>query len=93
MKVKAILKGNKLTISRNVVLKKPEVEVEVDIRDEDIQLYTEEEQYKTFDEYKDSLIELIDKTWGSRETLISSKDYKEIFGEILAERYKERRTF
>lgn len=88
MKVKAILRGNELTFSTFTVLKKPEVEVEVELPDDAVQIYTEEELERM------SLDELAHLIWGGRQLTEEqiahlNKDYKELVIEAFGERYKE----
>ncbi len=80
MKLKAMLKGNELTLPTVAILKKPEIEVEVEIPDEDIELLTEEEIDKM------SLHELARLIWKGKE--VDNRNYKEIVGEALAAKYR-----
>lgn len=83
MKIKAILRGNKLTFPMITVLKKPEVEVEVELPDEDVEVYTNEELERLpFDE----LVELVWKNAKYDEDI--NKNYKELIMEALEEKYK-----
>lgn len=43
MKIKAILKGNEINFSQFIVFKKPEIEVEVNLSDNDVQVLSEED--------------------------------------------------
>lgn len=88
MKLKAVLKGNELTFSEFAVLKKPEIEVEVEVPDDDVQVYTEEELERM------SLDELAHLIWGGKQLTDEqiahlNKDYKELVTEAMGERYKE----
>ncbi|MDI6891297.1 MAG: hypothetical protein QMC83_10250 [Thermodesulfovibrionales bacterium] len=80
MKLKGILKGNELNLPSVAILKKPEVEVEVEIPDEDIELLTDEEIEKM------SLSELAKLIWKGKD--VDNRDYKEIVGEALAAKYR-----
>lgn len=80
MKLKAILKGNELTLPAVAILKKPEVKVEVEIPDDDIELLTDEEMEKM------SLRELAMLIWKGKE--VDNRDYKEMVGEALAAKYR-----
>lgn len=80
MKLKGILKGNELNLPSVTILKKPEVEVEVEIPDEDIELLTDEEIEKM------SLSELAKLIWKGKD--VDNRDYKEIVGEALAAKYR-----
>jgi hypothetical protein len=80
MKLKGILKGNELNLPSVTILKKPEVEVEVEIPDEDIELLTDEEIEKM------SLSELAKLIWKGKD--VGNRDYKEIVGEALAAKYR-----
>jgi hypothetical protein len=84
MKVKAILKGNKITLPKFAIFKKPEVEVEIEIPDEDIQIYTEEDLEKM------PLDELVHLIWDNVEVDEKeiNRNYKELLIEALSERYK-----
>lgn len=87
MKIKAIIKGNEINFSHFVVFKKPEIEVEVDLPDDQVKMYTKEDLEKM------SLDELTHLIWSG--TLLSdeqiahiNKDYKELVAESISERYK-----
>lgn len=83
MKVQAILKGSELIFPKIVLIKKPEVMVDVEIPDEDIQLFTEEELKKM---PFDTLVEL---GWRNTKNIEEiNKDYKELLVEALEEKYK-----
>lgn len=84
MKLKAILKGNELTFSEFAVLKKPEIEIEVEVPDDDVQIYTEEELEKM------SLNELAHLIWDNVEVdeKAINRDYKEMLMDALSEKYK-----
>ncbi len=87
MKLKAILKGNELTLPTVAILKKPEIEVEVEIPDEDIQIYTEDELERM------PLSELIDLVWSKAKLTDENikhinRDYKELLTEALLDKYK-----
>jgi len=87
MKFKAVLKGNELTLPAVAVLKKKEVKVEVEIPDEDIKVYTENELQRM------PLSELIDLVWGKvkltdEDAKHINNDYKELITEALLEEYR-----
>jgi hypothetical protein len=80
MKIKAILRGNEIVFPVLTMIKKPEVEIEVDIPDEDIELLTEEDLDKM------ELQELAEFIWKDKN--VDQRDYKEIVGEALADHYR-----
>ncbi len=84
MKVKAILKNNKLIFPMFTVIKKSELQVDVEIPDKDIQIYTEEELEKI------PLNELAHLIWDNVEVDKKevNRDYKELLAEALEEKYK-----
>ncbi len=84
MKVKAILKGNEINFTQFVVLKTPEVEVEVDLPDNEVKVYTDEEIEKM------SLDELVHIIWDNVEIDKEeiNRDYRDILTDALMERYK-----
>jgi hypothetical protein len=81
VKLKARLRGNKLTFPVLTVINKPEVEVEVEILDEFIQVYPEEEIDKM------SVTELAHVIWDNVEIDEKeiNRDYKELLTEALLE--------
>ena len=83
MKLKAILQGNEIVLPVSAVLKKPKIEVEIEISDEDIMVYSEEELKKL------SFDELVKLVWKNAKYDVGiSKDYKELLSEALEEKYK-----
>lgn len=84
MKVKAILKGNEINFTQFVVLKTPEVEVEVDLPDDEVKIYTDEEIEKM------SLDELAHLIWDNVEVDKEeiNRDYRDILTDALMEKYK-----
>jgi len=87
MKIKAILKRNEISFTQLIVFKKPEVEVEVDLPEDEVKIYTEEELEKM------SLDELAHLIWCEKQLTEEqiaqiNKDYKELVKESLEERYK-----
>ena len=87
MKVKAIIKGNEINFAQVVVFKKPEIEVEVDLPDDEVKIYTEEDLGKM------SLDELAHLIWSGKQLTDEqiahiNKDYKELVAEAFGERYK-----
>lgn len=86
MKVKATLKGNDVEFSQFIIFKRPEIEVEIELPDEDVQIYSKEEfERMTLDE----LAHLIwDKPWIDAEHI--NKPYKELVMNALYERYKDK---
>ena len=87
MKIKAILKGNEINFSQFVIFKKPEIEVEVDLPDDQVQMYTKEDLEKL------SLDELAHLIWNGKQLSDEqiahiNKDYKELVAESIGERYK-----
>jgi hypothetical protein len=87
MKIKAILKGNEIKFTQLVVLKRPEVEVEVDLPDEEVKIYPEEEIEKMS---LDGLAHLIwcENQLTKAQIAHLNKDYKELVRESLEDRYK-----
>ena len=79
MKVKATLKGNDVEFSQFIILKRREIEVEIELPDEDVQIYSKEELDRmTLDE----LAHLIwDKPWIDAEHI--NKPYKELLMDAL----------
>ena len=80
MRVKAILKGNKIVFPSATILKRPEIEVEVEVPDEDIRFLTEEELDKM------DIHELAKLIWKGKN--VDQRDYKEIVGDALAAHYR-----
>lgn len=85
MKVKSKYKEEGiLVLPENLKLNKQELYI--DIPDDAIR----EPQYEKLDEYKDDLIELIENIWKYRKGTPPSRNYKEIVGEVLAKRYRDK---
>jgi len=87
MKVKATLKGNEINFAQFVVFNKPEIEVEVDLPDEEVKIYSDEDLEKM------SLDELAHLIWGGKQLTDEqiahiNKDYKELAVEAFGEKYK-----
>ena len=88
MKLRAILEGNELIFPHFVVFKKPKIEVEVELPDQDVEIYSEEDIEKM------SLDELAHLIWDRRpfteeELAHINKDYKELVREALGKRCEE----
>jgi hypothetical protein len=84
MRLKAILKGNRLIFSEFIRIKKSELEVEVEVPDEDVRIYSKEELDKM------SLPELAHLIWDDVEVdeREINRDYKELLTDALMEKYK-----
>lgn len=87
MKLKATLKGNEINFAQIVVFNKPEIEVMVELPDEEVKIYSDEDLEKM------SLDELAHLIWGgsqlSDEQIAHiNKDYKELAIEAFGERYR-----
>lgn len=87
MKVKAILRGKEIDFKQVIVFNKPEIEIEVNLPDEEVKIYTEEELEQM------PLDELAHIIWGGKQltdeqTAHINKDYKELVIENFGERYR-----
>lgn len=87
MKVKAILKGNEIKFTQFVVFKKPEIEVEVDLPDEETQILSEDDIKKM------PLSDLIEVIWTKAKVTggalkYINRPYKELIIDALMEKYK-----
>ncbi|MCL0085391.1 hypothetical protein M1N69_04500 [Thermodesulfovibrionales bacterium] len=84
MKVKSKYREGILVLPENLKLNKQELYIE--IPDDAIR----EPQYEKLDEYKDDLIELIENIGKYKKGRVPSRNYKEIIGEVLAKRYRDK---
>lgn len=87
MKIKATLKGKEINFAQFVVFNKPEIEVEVDLPDEEVKIYSDDDLEKM------SLEELAHLIWGGikltdEQSAHINRDYKELIVEALGEKYK-----
>ncbi|GEM_PF-4364367 len=87
MRLKAIIRGNEIEFANFVVFNKQEIAVEVEVPDEDVKIYSDEDLEKM------SLDELAHFIWGhtklSDEQFANiNKDYKELIRESLSGRYE-----
>lgn len=82
MKVKATLKGNEIKFAQFVVFKKPEIEVEVDLPDEEVTIYSDEDLEKM------SLDELSRLIWGGLQ--LTDEQIAHINKELVIEAFEER---
>ncbi len=82
MKVKATIKGDRISFSQIVVFKKPEIEVEIELPDEDVLLYSEQDMESM------PLIQLAHLIWDNLEAggERSNRNYGEILTDILMEK-------
>jgi len=84
MKVKATLKGDQIKFTQFVVFNKTEIEVEVELPDEDVKIYSDEDIEKM------PLDELAHLIWDSVEVdeREINRDYREMLTDALIEKYK-----
>ena len=89
MKVKAVIRGNDIAFRQLLVFKKPELDVEVEISDEDAQILSDEDFKKM------TLSEMAEVIWskakitGENLKNINKPYYKELLTAALMEKYKE----
>jgi len=84
MKVKARIKGNRIEFSQIVIFNKPEIEVEVNLPDEEVKIYSGEKLEEM------SLDELAHLIWDNLDVDKKeiNRDYREILTDMLMEKYK-----
>ncbi len=82
MKVEATIKGDRISFSQMVVFKKPEMELELELLDEDVLLYSEQDMESM------SLTQLahlvLDNLKVDEEGI--NRDYKDILMDVLMEK-------
>ncbi len=84
MKLKAILSGNKLTFPKLTIVRKQEIEVEIEVPDEEVRVYSDED-LETM-----SVSELAHLIWDNVEVDKKeiNRDYKELLIETLSEKHR-----